>query len=216
MAFLLPAAPVLAEAGAAWGASAATATAATAATAAWAAPVAAGAGSGILGTLGTVASIASPAVSGLGMVMSGAEKSAQAKANADLLEYNKAVAEEEAKSISESERIEEMKLDRQKKLMLSAEKAGFSASGFTTSGTPLAIMADTASQYEMDRAIMQANATTEANRRRSQGYIYGLQAGNQRSTASNSLTRGLLTGVSSALDTIGNYSTRSKSGYRYL
>lgn len=200
---LLFGAPVMAATG--WGAASAGATAAAASVA----PSVA-AGAGILGTLGTIASVASPAVSGAGMLMTSAGQKAQAEANAELMDYNRSIAEQEARATEEAGKIEEMKLDKQKKLMLSAEKAGFSASGFTLSGTPLAIMADTASQYEMDRSMLRANTATDAARRRSQGALYGMQATNQRTIASNTTTRGLLTGASSALEAYN----RSQYGYR--
>lgn len=169
----------------------------------------AAAAAGLGATLATVGKVGSAA---LGIVGAGLQAySALQKAGdqaevydntTDILEYNKSVAEADAAATLEAGELEASKLERQKRLTLATQRANYSASGFTTAGTPLALMIDTAEQFELDKSTVRRNATTIANRYKSQATIYGMQAGAQRSAAetvgSTAWRNALLTGVTSA------------------
>lgn len=202
--------------------SAASATASSLSSATWAA-VSAGAANaasktassistagGLTSTLKSIGEAAAP-LAGAAMTIAGANRAGQEDeaarlATAEILEYNKAVMEKEALAAETAGELEEEKLQRQKKLTLATQRAGFGASGFTMQGTPLAIMADTAAEYEKDIYINKWNAGITAQRYRSQGNIYGMSALAQRRAAGNSSSTALLTGVTSA-------STRYLSNY---
>jgi len=157
------------------------------------------------------------AASVAGQMVTNKETAQVANTTADILEYNKAVAEADAAAALKAGAVEELKLDRQKKLVLSTQKSKYSASGFTLSGTPLAIMADTAAQFELDKSTIRTNAQTLANRYRSQATVYGMQAGAQRTKADNSgMTNALLTGVTSASKYLAGYGGRYGNYYSSL
>lgn len=158
-------------------------------------------GAGLLGGLagvGSIMSIASPLMLIAGSLIQGQQQADTSSANAAILEYNRQVAEQDAIAALEAGEYEKQQLERQRRLLLGAQKAAFSSSGFTLSGTPLAIMSDTLAQFELDKLIVGQNAATMVNRYRSQASIYGYSAANQRSTSSTALRSSLLTGISNA------------------
>lgn len=192
-------------------ASAAASTATSAAT--WAPLAASGVASAAGGWASTLKSIGEAAapLAGAAMTIAGANRAGQEDeaarlATAEILEYNRAVMEKEALAAEAAGELEEEKLQRQKKLTLATQRANFGASGFTMQGTPLAIMADTAAEYEKDIYINKWNAGITAQRYRSQGNVYGMSATAQRRAAGNSSSTALLTGITSA-------STRYLSNY---
>ena len=156
-----------------------------------------------------MASAAMPIMAGLtmtGSYMKGREEQGQAESTADILEYNKAVEQENAKAVQYPSVAEQAKLERQKRLMIGKQAVGYGKSGFTQAGTPLSIMADTVSQYELDKATTQWNANIQAGKYESQANIYGASAEAQRQKAKTALPRALLTGAMSA----GNIYAASK------
>lgn len=195
-----------------WGAAAggATSAASTAASLISTSAGVASAAGGWASTLKSIGEAAAP-LAGAAMTIAGANRAGQEDeasrlATAEILEYNRAVMEKEALAAEAAGELEEEKLERQKKLTLATQRTNFGASGFTIQGTPLAIMADTAAEYEKDIYTNKWNAGITAQRYRSQGNIYGMSATAQRRAAGNSSSTALLTGVTSA-------STRYLSSY---
>jgi hypothetical protein len=133
-----------------------------------------------------------------GGYMQGQEEKAQANATADILEYNAAVERESAKAERYAADSEIEKLNRQQKLTVGAQRAAVGKSGFTMAGTPLAIMADTISQYELDRQTALWNAEVKAGKYESQANIYESSAKQQKQKASRAIGKALLGSAISA------------------
>jgi hypothetical protein len=127
-----------------------------------------------------------------GGYMQGQEEKAQANAAADILEYNAAVERENATAERYAAESEVEKLNRQQKLAIGTQRAAVGKSGFTMAGTPLAIMADTVSQYELDRQTARWNAEIKAGRYESQANIYESSAKQQKQKASRAVGKALL------------------------
>ena len=140
---------------------------------------------------------------GIGLIMGGSylkgtAEEQQAKATADILEYNRDVEYENAKAAMYAGESEADKLDRQKRMILGKQTAAYGAKGWNLEGTPLSIMADTVSQYELDKATTMWNARTKSNAYISQGNIYEASADAQRQKARTAVARSLLSGAVSA------------------
>jgi len=133
-----------------------------------------------------------------GSYLKGREEESQAEATADILEYNKAVEEENAKAAEYAAESEADKIKRQEQLALGKTKAFYGKSGFTMSGSPLSYMNELVTQYELDRATTLFGGRTQAQKYRSQGAIYGASAEAQRQKAKSALPRALLSGAISA------------------
>jgi hypothetical protein len=165
-------------------------------------------------SLGSLASFAMPAFAGLQMAggyMQGQEEKAQANAAADVLEYNAAVERESAKAERYAAESEVEKLNRQQKLAIGMQRAAVGKSGFTMAGTPLAIMADTISQYELDRQTALWNAEVKAGKYESQASIYESSAKQQKQKASRAIGKALLGSAISAGSVYASSGLNSRS-----
>jgi len=101
-------------------------------------------------------------VAGTAMTMVGQYQ--QSQAQAQTAEHNAAVAKSQAdqyrkvgifeqEQIAAAGKLEEAKLRRQKRRMTGTQRAAYAASGVSLEGSPLEVMADTASQFELDIAV---------------------------------------------------------------
>lgn len=157
---------------------------------------AAAAGSGL--SLGSMLGLGAAGLSLVGNVMQGQNQSDYANANADILDYNAKVERENAKAAMYAGEADKAKLARQKKIAVGQYLARQGASGFSMAGTPLSMLADMVSQYELDEETTMWNARTKAGQYRSQADIYNYSANAQRSKAKNALGGGLLSGLVSS------------------
>ena len=146
---------------------------------------------------------------GLGVISSIRQGSAQAaalKSQAAGARYNQQVAEMNAQSV-ERARDYQTQLQREKnQRLLGAQKVGYGKGGVTMEGTPLEVMADTASDQEKDIIAQRYNYDIQSWRYRSQGGQYGFEADRSMSMAGGATTAGylgagttLLTGVGRAI-----------------
>jgi hypothetical protein len=95
-------------------------------------------------------------------------------------EANAAILEMEAKAAKKSGGYEEAKLLKEKKQMAGAQRAAYAKSGVLfTEGSPLEVMADSATAYAMDISAKRYNTATtvaqkeyEARHKRSLGEYY--------------------------------------------
>ncbi len=103
----------------------------------------------------------------MSMIAEGQRMAAQAEAEARAQEVNAMIAEMQAKQVETSAEYERKKLEREKRRMLGRQRALYAKAGVLSfEGSPLEVMADTATQYEMDIAANQYNASILARRYR--------------------------------------------------
>jgi len=97
---------------------------------------------------------------GTGMEMIGNHKEAQEQAKAE--DFNAYISEQRAKNIRRAKDEEIRKIRRNKDSMLSTQKAKYAKAGVLFEGSPLEVMTDTATQFELDVANTEYNYETEA------------------------------------------------------
>lgn len=121
-------------------------------------------------------------------IVGGVEQHKQAEANAKAqeaqLQYNKRLEEREAARI-EAENAENARRQRLAAEQLKAQqRALLGKSGVAmTSGSPLAILGQTAADEEMKVQDLHAGGYVEANKHREQAKMFGYQAGVARASA---------------------------------
>lgn len=134
-----------------------------------------------------------------------AEQQKQAEANAKAqeaqLNYNKRLEEREAARI-EAENAENARRQREAAEQLKAQqRALLGKSGVAmTSGSPLAILGQTAADEEMKVQDLHAGGYAEANKHREQAKMFGYQAGVARASAPSKASLG-----ANLAGTWGNY-----------
>jgi hypothetical protein len=138
-----------------------------------------------------------------GSVMQGNAQRQQADETAKILEYNASVNAEDAKAARVAAGEAEKKLQRQQDIMESKQRSYYSKSGFTMSGTPLAMMADTVAQYAIDKSTALWAGEVEAGRYESQGNINLMSARAQKKAGKNAQTNSMLSGVVSTGSSFG-------------
>lgn len=99
---------------------------------------------------------------------------------AALAEYNADVMEQQARQEEEAAKLEAYRMQEEKDRFLAAQRAAYSASGFTLEGSPMEVMARTAGQFEYDIALNTYSRQLKAWGARSQANLYGYQAGAAR------------------------------------
>lgn len=145
-----------------------------------------------------------------------AGKAAQTAANAeaDLMDYNAAVAEISAEQAVEQGKVEADRYREQIEGVVGAQRAGYAGQGVdVSSGSALAVQADTAAMAEMDALQLQSNAARQAwgfkveaydNKKRA---LYARQEGVQLAAAGRAQANAqLISGVGGMLTTGLNYS----------
>lgn len=96
--------------------------------------------------------VASTAVTAYGQYQQGKAQEANLKYQADLQEYNAKVAENNAILSRQAAEADADTIDRQRKVALAKQAAGFAAAGVTINeGSTLDVLGDTAAEFEMDR-----------------------------------------------------------------
>ena len=105
------------------------------------------------------AALAGAAVSAVGTIQQGA-------AAANAAEFNARVAEQEAELAKATASVEEERLRARNRALLASQIAATAKSGLGLAGSPLAVMAETAGQAELDAlSVRFAGSTKEAFRR---------------------------------------------------
>jgi len=140
-----------------------------------------------------------------GQVYSGMAASAEGKGESRLAKYNAQVQEREAQAIEQRGKREGIMQAKEAERRMSTLAARLGTSGVvTTEGSPLAILAEQATESEQDNLMIGYNAQLEASRARAQARadIYegklAKQRGRNKATASYIGAGGtLLTGFSS-------------------
>lgn len=120
----------------------------------------------------------------------GAIQQGQAASKAD--KYNAAVASQNAQAATDQANSQLQQQQRNAYKQLGAQKAGYGASGVTSDGSPMDVLADSYTQSELD-----ANTIIYNGKLKAAGYTD--QANLDRSNASNASTAGYINGASKAL-----------------
>ncbi len=154
----------------------------------------AGLAGGLASTLGTVASVAGTAVGVMGQIQS-------ANAAAAASEYQAKQSRILAEDAINRGAVEEQAQRRKTAALASRQQAVLAASGLDiTSGSPLAVLADTAQLGELDAQTVRANAGREAAQLRSQADLFDMQGANQKSAGVLGAMGTALGGVQSLAD----------------
>jgi hypothetical protein len=139
------------------------------------------------------------------------------KANANL-------AELQGQGIEQAGAYEGAKLAREKRQMLGRQKALYAKSGVSLSeGSPLEVMADTATQYEMDIAANRYNTAIQKSQTEYQAKIYRMMGKSALQTAYMGAGATLLSGFGQAMGAMpksgggsGGLTKPETSGYATL
>lgn len=138
----------------------------------------------------------------------GTIKQSQAAAAGE--EYNASVAEAQAQAVGISSKYEQNKVSREKRQALSRQRALYAKSGvIIDEGSPLAVMADTATQYEMDINALKYNAAVQQN-------LLNTEADYRRQVARRTRSAGYLSAGSTLLmsaASMGKMMPRGSAGY---
>lgn len=135
---------------------------------------------------------------GISSITQGYAQSSEAK-------YNAKVKEKQAELIGTAQEIEAQQYGRQMNRAMSTSVARTGKSGFTMSGSPMAVLLDTQSQMEMDKAIGQYNLEIQKSFALSEASMYKAKAKNYR-------TQGNIAGFSQILLTGLDYGMKSGWG----
>jgi hypothetical protein len=135
----------------------------------------------------------------IGTTMMAVSQIQQAKAASDAAKYNAELARQQAGAERVRGKQEEKKLKRQKRLMLSKQRAAYAAAGVRIgTGSPLEVMADTAAQYELDIAASRYNTQIGISRALSEAEYQEKAASQYRKMGYFSAAGTLLTGYGRA------------------
>jgi len=169
------------------------------------------AGIGTMSTMGAVASdmaLLGAGVTAASSISSGIQQSAMYKAQARAADYNRQVAEANARAVEESGRFwEEQQREKQLKLR-GSQVAAYGKAGVVMEGTPLEVLAETAAEQEQDILAGRYNFATEAARWRSQAGFYGFESSRQRALSDYPIGRGIMGAGTALLITGGNLLTK--------
>lgn len=142
--------------------------------------------------------IISAVVGVAGGMMQANQAKQQADATASILEYNASVSRADAQAARDAAASAELKLARAQAETVGKQKGYYAKAGFTQSGTPLAMMADTVAQYAIDRATTLWNGEVAASKNLSQANIYNMSADSQRKAGVNASNNAMLSGIVSS------------------
>ena len=162
----------------------------------------AGAGSSIAGAasvLGPLISVGSQIAGGFGQAV-GQEQYYGGTAN--VMQYNQRVAEQNAQLIEKAAAQTKSVGEKNKRSYLSNLRANFGARGVDLQGSPLLVMAESASNLELDIQNEEFDSLVDANRARSQAEIYGIEADNYRKAGKTAVRN---TAVSTAFKIASQY-----------
>ena len=167
----------------------------------------------------TTALLAISAFQGVSQIASGMYEEREASANAELQEANAARLEAQAGVVDVMKNIKAMQDDRMINIAASKTVAATASKGIEMSGSPAAILVNTRTQMEIDKAISQYNYEVEKSRYMTDASITrigarGIRAGGRAARAAG-IGRGLttfgsalmLSGAEGSFDTNKKYVT---------
>lgn len=132
----------------------------------------------------------------------------QAKAIQQQSEYNAQVYDQQASTITHKQKLEDYKYRRQGAIMRGAITAQTAGKGLLMSGSPLAILADSQSELELDRAIGNYNLELDKHYAKSGATHYRQQG---RMDAALARKQGYLSAFSTLLSTGMSYMSYNRN-----
>jgi len=117
----------------------------------------------------------------------------QSKANAS--EYNARTAEWQARLVKQSSEFSMARIQRQKAKFLSTQQSLYAKAGVKLEGSPIKVMADSATEYELDKLTENYNAQVQMAALKSEAQASRTQASQYRFQASFQPAMTLLTGA---------------------
>ena len=110
-------------------------------------------------------------------------------------EYNAAIAERDAEAARQSAEYEAGLKRKEKEKTLARQRALYSKAGVTLEGSPLEMMAGTASEYEMDALMIERGGKLESQRYRSEAKLSRMKGSAARRAGYYGAGSTLLTGM---------------------
>lgn len=90
--------------------------------------------------------------------------------------YNASIYDQQVSLFDEAKKFDVYRIERAKEKAFGAQRAGYAKAGVTSEGTPFEVMADTAFNYELDKAITVYNYEVQKSQARSQASQARMQA----------------------------------------
>lgn len=138
--------------------------------------------------------IAGIAMAAVGTAVSVAGAMSQASAAADAANYNRMVAERNATAAQQQAQQTAEIQQRQAKQQIGAIAVGYGASGVTSEGSPLDVLASSASNAELDRQTVLYHGALQAAGYGDEASLDAARAGNAQSTGTMNAAGLLLSG----------------------
>ena len=153
--------------------------------------------------ISAVTAIAGAGLGAISAIRQGSAQSAALRSQANAARYNQQVAEMNANAVKASGAYAEQIQREKNQRLIGSQKTGFAKSGVTLEGTPLDVMASTASDQEKDIIAQRYNTDIQAWRYRAQGAQYGYEASRDVSMSSGPITAGYIGAGSTLLTGAG-------------
>lgn len=155
--------------------------------------------------------IASLALTAVGTGVAVAGTMAQGEAQRKATDYNRQVAENNAKQQADAAAFEAEKVRERGRRLVGSQRASLGASGIDLSGSAEDVMFDSAISNELDALAAEYQGKVGSNRSMAQAGLLRMESGNIGRNTMFSVGSTLLTGASSAMGTVGDY---AKTSYR--
>ena len=167
------------------------------------------------GGVATAASLLGTGVSAVGALKASQNEAQGMEAQANASRANAQIAQNEATQQTAATQEKTLELSRQKRLMEGAQIAGYGASGVTEAGSPLEVMANTASQYERDMLMTGYAGDVAAAQKTNEAKIYDWEAENKVFEAKQKRTTGAIGAGTTLLSGAGQlgYSMMGSKNY---
>lgn len=134
----------------------------------------------------------------LGAVVSGIGTYMQMQAQADAAEYNEAVANRNARAVTEqtSNDVQDKRLHDRR--VLASMRAGYAQNGFEMAGSPMDVMSDTIFEQEYDTAKLKFEGKMKAVGYQEKAVLFDMEADAARTAGFIGLATGILSGSGNA------------------
>jgi hypothetical protein len=146
------------------------------------------------------------AMSVAGSIAQGKAQSEGYKAQANAARYNQDVANQNAQAVRQAGSYQEAQQRIKNQKLMGQQEAAYGASGAVINdGSPLEVMAETASMMERDIHAQRYNTEIQARRYESQAGQYGFEASRDMSMSSYPVTAGYMTAGTTLLGNAYKY-----------
>ncbi len=136
----------------------------------------------------------------------------KAESEAQALEFNATLAEQDAIISKERREIERGPEEKRLKSFISTQRALFAKAGVTLSGSPITVLEETSAAGELDLIIGDINASIEQSRLQSEAEISKAEATSRRATGKTRAGLTLLTSGLQAAEAGGLFAKKERDG----